>query len=129
MLQRAYELMFKGQISGIGILFIGYLLYTSPPTQTTTSFIDKRIEVDESILNVIHSLLDHGKVTQDNAVLDLSPVQTVTVSDNKLTFNPPAKVMWRFLSTTITNITASRDDNSIFIDVDHSPVDIKLIKK
>ena len=121
--------MFKGQISGMGILFIGYLLYTSPPVQTTTSFIDKRVEVEESILNVIHSLLDHGRVTQDNAVFDLSPVQTVTVSDNKLTFNPPAKVMWRFLSTTITNITASRDDNSIFIDVDHSPVDIKLIKK
>ena len=121
--------MFKGQISGMGILLIGYLVCTSPPVPTTTSFIDKHIEVEESTLNIIHSLLDDGKVTQDNAVLDLSPVQTITISDNKLTFNPPAKVMWRFLSTTITNITASRDDNSIFIDVDHSPVDIKLIKK
>jgi len=90
---------------------------------------DRHIEVEESILNVIHSLLDHGKASKDNAILDLSPVQTVTISDNKLTFNPPAKVMWRFLSTTVTNITAHRNDKSIFIDVDHSPVDIKLIKK
>jgi hypothetical protein len=90
---------------------------------------DKHIEVEESILDVIHSLLDHGKVAKDNAIFDLSPVQTVTISDNKLTFNPPAKVMWRFLSTTVTNITAHRSDKSIFIDIDHSPVDIKLIKK
>jgi len=121
--------MLKGQISGAGILLIFYLVFTSPPVPTTKSFIDKHIKVEESILNVIHSLLDHGKVAQDNAVLDLSPVQTVTISDNKLTFNPPAKVVWRFLSTTITNITANRNDKSIFIDVDHSPVDIKLIKK
>ena len=121
--------MLKDQISGVGILLILYFICTSPPVPTAKSFMDKHIEVEESILDVIHSLLDHGKVAKDNAIFDLSPVQTVTISDNKLTFNPPAKVMWRFLSTTVTNITASRNDKSIFIDVDHSPVDIKLIKK
>lgn len=93
---------------------------------------DAVIKLPSEQYGPIEHLLLTGKVLRDHWVLDFSSVQTITVSDGRMVFNPPATVTYDGpgrldIGTTITEITARPADGLIFVDVDMSPIDLKVV--
>lgn len=50
------------------------------------------IGIDKDVFDLLSSLLATGKIVRDGKSIDLSPVQTITISNGKMVFEPAAKV-------------------------------------
>jgi hypothetical protein len=93
---------------------------------------DATVRLPPEHFAMVERLLLSGLVLRDNWILDLSPVQSVTIDNGRMIFTPPANVKYdgpgRFdIGTTITEVTARPADGLIFIDIDMSPIDL-LVK-
>lgn len=90
--------------------------------------INAPIKIPKLVHDLLQSLLRTGKIEYEGKSVDFSPVQTITIKDKVLTFNPPPKVqvtvMGINIKTTISSITAK--DSGIHVEVDNSPVDLEL---
>jgi len=90
--------------------------------------IDVPIRIPKLVHDMLQSLLRTGKIEYEGKIIDLSPVQTITIKDKVLTFSPPAKVqatiMGVNIKTTLSSITAK--DSGVHIEIDNSPVDLEL---
>ena len=92
---------------------------------------DYGIKIDADTFKLLAALLSTGKAEKDGKSIDFSPVQTMTLKDNKLLLDPPAKVSAKFgplrLRTTLSAVTLNESgEQSIEIELDKSPVDIEL---
>ena len=92
---------------------------------------DYGIKIDADTFKLLAALLSTGKAEKDGKSIDFSPVQTMTLKDNKLLLDPPAKVSAKFgplrLRTTLSAVTLNESgEQSIEIELDNSPVDIEL---
>jgi len=106
----------------LGILVASGFYYTEQPV----GMFDKEFELKGEVHDALFGLLEDGLFERNGLTIDASGVQSVSVSDGKASFDPPIKVDWKFLSTTVTDVTAEIGDNTIFIDVDRSPVDVRI---
>ncbi len=92
---------------------------------------DYGIKIDADTFKLLAALLSTGKAEKDGKSIDFSPVQTITLKDNKLLLDPPAKVSAKFgplrLRTTLSAVTLNESgEQSIEIELDKSPVDIEI---
>lgn len=92
---------------------------------------DYGINIDSDTFKLLADLLSTGKAEKDGKSVDFSPVQTITLKDNKLLLDPPAKVSAKFgpirLRTTLSAVALKEgDEQRIEIELDKSPVDIEL---
>ena len=114
----------------VAVVLIGLVisLAVEPKSMVSKSFLDKEIEIDSEAYIALKSILSSGTFSKDDLEIDFGGVQTMTM-DGVLVFDPPARVSWKFLKTTVTKIKAGINDNSIFIDVDSSPIDVNVVPK
>ena len=70
--------------------------------------------------------MEDGTYEKDDLRIDASGVQTIRVHNGRLTFDPPIQINWKFIETTVTEVSVDHEGTSIFIDVDHSPIDVKV---
>jgi len=114
----------------VAVVLIGLVisLAVEPKSMVSKSFLDKEIEIDSEAYIALKSILSSGTFSKDDLEIDFGGVQTMTM-DGGLVFDPPARVSWKFLKTTVTKIKAGINDNSIFIDVDSSPIDVNVVPK
>ncbi len=93
--------------------------------------LDREINISPVLFKVLSSLLSTGKIEHEENLLDLSPVQTITISKGKVTLDPPAKVSAKIagirILTTISEITKS--GSGINININNSPIDLELKPK
>ena len=86
-------------------------------------------KINPELYQMLRSLLNTGKIEKDGNTLDFSPVQNITVGNGFMQFDPPLKVSGKFgpfkINTTITEISA-KATNSIFVDIDSSPVNVEI---
>lgn len=86
-------------------------------------------KIDPDLYRMLESLLKTGKVERNGKLLDLSPVQTITIQDGLVKFDPPLRVAGKFgsirVNTTITEVRA-KADSSIFVDIDSSPINLEI---
>ena len=86
------------------------------------------IDIPPEIYELIKTFLETGVVEKDGKIVDFSPVQTVTIAEGGVTFDPPAKVAAKVgpvnIKTTITTIRVKK--GGIKIDIDNSPVDVEV---
>ncbi len=92
---------------------------------------DYGIKIDADTFKLLADLLSTGKAEKDGKSIDFSPVQAITLKDNKLLLDPPAKVSAKFgplrLRTTLSAVTLNESgEQSIEIELDKSPVDIEI---
>ena len=92
---------------------------------------DYGIKIDADTFKLLAALLSTGKAEKDGKSIDFSPVQTITLKNNKLLLDPPAKVSAKFgplrLRTTLSAVTLNESgEQSIEIELDKSPVDIEI---
>lgn len=92
---------------------------------------DYGIKIDADTFKLLAALLSTGKAEKDGKSIDFSPVQTITLKDNKLLLDPPAKVSAKFgplrLRTTLSAVKLNESgEQSIEIELDKSPVDIEI---
>ncbi len=95
---------------------------------------DRSINIDENVFALLADLLATGKAEKDGKSIDLSPVQTITISANKLILDPPAKVSAKVgpirLKTTLSSIVLhDAKEKRIELQLDRSPIDIELKPK
>ena len=91
-----------------------------------------RIEViPPETYDLIAGLLNNGKIEKGGKLIDFSPVQTITISNGKISFHPPAKISAKLgmlrINTTITEIR--KTGTGIKVDIDNSPIDVELRKE
>ncbi len=91
--------------------------------------LDKQIEISPQIYQKISTLLETGKVADDNFELDMSPVQNISIKEGSLVFDPPIKLKLSYagvtVSTTVTTVKNKR--KGIEINIDNSPIDVKVV--
>ena len=92
---------------------------------------DYGMKIDADTFKLLAALLSTGKAEKDGKSIDFSPVQTITLKNNKLLLDPPAKVSAKFgplrLRTTLSAVTLNESgEQSIEIELDKSPVDIEI---
>ena len=92
---------------------------------------DYGIKIDADTFKLLAALLSTGKAEKDGKSIDFSPVQTITLKNNKLLLDPPAKVSAKFgplrFRTTLSAVTLNESgEQSIEIELDKSPVDIEI---
>jgi hypothetical protein len=92
-------------------------------------FDDRELKISRELHEILFSLLQYRGFTHGDIDVDASEVKRVIPERGGLTFVDPIKVKWKFLKTTIRRITAQEQDGSILIDVDNSPVDVKVVPK
>lgn len=89
---------------------------------------DYPVKIPKYIYNLLESVLKTGKLDYEGKIVDFSPVQTITVKDGKLVFNPPVKISAAIgpvrVRTTITEIEAK--DSGVQIGIDNSPIDVEV---
>lgn len=83
---------------------------------------DYGIKIDADTFKLLADLLSTGKAEKDGKSIDFSPVQTITLKDNKLLLDPPAKVSAKFgplrLRTTLSAVTLNESgEQSIEIEL------------
>ena len=110
-------------------LAIAYALWSTPALPVVSLSLDKSLEIDSEIHESIVSLLNTGLFQDGDATVDLSGVQTVKVSNGVLRFDPPVQVKWRWISSTITEARTNQADGSIVIDIDNSPINLRIRPK
>ena len=130
---------------------IAYLMYTgitkhlppkpTPPTpsplpdvQPIEGLPDVRLSLPEELLTPLITVLQGKPLLKDNWSLDLSGVQQVTVGDGKAWLSPPAKIKYDGpgllnIGTTVSVISVQEDGKTLLIDIDRSPIDVKVIPK
>lgn len=86
-------------------------------------------KIDPDLYRMLDSLLKTGKIEKNGKLIDFSPVQTIEISGDKITFNPPLRVAGKFgvirINSTITEISG-KAANSILIDIDSSPFNVEI---
>lgn len=87
------------------------------------------VKINAKLYQILESLLNDGVIKQDDKVADFSHVQTITIDNGKVIFEPPVKVS---LDTGVINISTTVSEartvgNGIHVEVDHSPINIKVI--
>jgi hypothetical protein len=86
------------------------------------------VKISAAIYVLLESLLKTGKIDYEGKIIDFSEVQTMTLKDNKLVFDPPAKISAQIgfvrVRTTITEIEAR--DSGVQIGIDNSPIDVEI---
>jgi hypothetical protein len=110
-------------------LAIAYAFWSTPALPVVSLSLDKSLEIDSEIHDSIVSLLDTGLFRDGDATVDLSGVQAVAVSNGVLRFNPPVQVRWKWISSTITEVRTNQADGSIFVNIDNSPVNVRIRPK
>lgn len=119
------------------VVVVLFLLFASkapedapePPDKPVGLFPDIVVTLPAWQHEVVTGVLTDGLVEGDGWSLDLSRVQTMTVSDGVLHLDPPARVRRGGLvklGTTVSEIRAEPDRGRILIDLDLSPVDIDV---
>lgn len=87
------------------------------------------IKINAKLYQVLEELLNNGLIEQDGKVADFSHVQTITINNGKVVFDPPIKLS---LDTGVINITTTVSEartvgDGIHVEVNHSPINIKVI--
>ena len=86
------------------------------------------IEVPPEIYELIKVFMETGVVEQDGKSVDFSTVQTITITDGRVTLDPPAKVAAKVgpmnIKTTITTMKVRK--GGIKINIDNSPIDVEV---
>jgi len=90
---------------------------------------DYPIKINAKLYQLLKDLLNDGIIQQDGKSADFSYVQTITIDNGKVSFDPPVKVS---LDTGVLNITTTVSEartvgDGIHVEVDHSPINIKVI--
>jgi hypothetical protein len=89
---------------------------------------DYPVAVPASVYRLLDSLLKTGTLEQSGVTLDFSGVQTITIADGKMSFNPPPKVSATMagvaIRTTVSSLTAGTD--GIKVEVDNSPINVEI---
>lgn len=84
--------------------------------------------IPAEIYDALTALLKDGKVEKDGKLIDFSPVQTITISNGKVTLNPPARISAKIgmlrINTTISEIR--KTGTGIKVDINNSPLDVEL---
>lgn len=90
--------------------------------------INAPIKIPKLVYELLQSLLNTGKIEYEGKIIDFSPVQTITIKDKVLTFDPPPKVQVSVLGinikTTVSSLTARA--TGVHVEIDNSPVDLEL---
>ena len=107
--------------------FLGLALMAGSAPIPVVGLFDKEITVDQRVHATIVGLLETGKYQEKNLLIDASQTQSISISNGRMVFDPPIKINWKFIETTITDIAAEPDGTSILIDVDHSPIDVRVV--
>lgn len=115
----------RHSIAAIGIV-IAYAIWSTPTLPVVSLSLDKSLEIDSEIHESIVNILDTGLLKDGDATVDFSGLQTMEVSNGRLRFNPPVKVKWKWISSTITEARTDQDDGSIFIDINNSPINLRI---
>lgn len=89
---------------------------------------DIPVKIDSKLYVFLRDLLATGKASHNDIHVDMTSTQKITISSDKLLFDPPVKIkvnkgIFR-VSTTVTSVKNVR--NGIHINVDNSPVDIEV---
>jgi len=93
---------------------------------------DIRVEVPAKVFELSKSLLTSGSIRIGEVDVDMGTVNTVTVGGGKLVFDPPARIRYDGpgilnFGTTVTEITVIPDGSALLIDVNRSPIDVKVV--
>ena len=89
---------------------------------------DYPVPVPASVYRLLDSLLKTGTLEQSGVLLDFSGVQTITIANGKMSFNPPPKVATTVagvsIRTTVSSLTAGTD--GIKVEIDNSPINVEI---
>ena len=89
---------------------------------------DIPVNIDPKLYTFLRDLLASGKASHNGIDVDMTGTQKITISGDRLLFDPPVKVkvnkgIFR-VSTTVTSVKNAK--SGIHINVDNSPVDIEV---
>ena len=116
-------------VVGLSLIVAVLLIPQAPENKSNLSLLDKSLPIDRELHETVFALLETGRFEKDDLVIDGTELQTITLDNGKLEFSPPLRVKWRFISTTVTDVSLNTDENSIFIDIDSSPIDVNVVPK
>lgn len=93
--------------------------------------------IDRALFNTIVKIIRTGKLAMDDSCVDMSPDQTIRISNGKVTFTPPLKVQKTVdvlggrlgslnVASTIKEMNINTPGDTIHIDLIASPVDMDI---
>ena len=99
----------------------------SDPSPQPLSY-DYPVPIPASVYRLLDSLLKTGTLEQSGVLLDFSGVQTITIANGKMSFNPPPKVATTVagvaIRTTVSSLTAGTD--GVKVEIDNAPVNVEI---
>jgi|TARA_R110002096_G_scaffold55026_11_gene141628 hypothetical protein len=113
----------------VSIVVVVFLLLAPSTTTPAASLLDRELSIDSELYDTLTGILESGKYKNKDVLIDLSELQTVQISEGRLKFTPPIEVSWKFIKSTITEMKATTDGRSIFVDVDNSPIDVNIVPR
>jgi hypothetical protein len=113
-----------GLVFGLALVLSGA---TSSKFAPTRLFGDRKLEIDPEDYRHLETFLASGSYADGDIKIDASAVQTVEVKDGAVVFNPPIKVRWKFVSSSVDTMSIYKAGQSILVDINHSPIDLQIV--
>jgi hypothetical protein len=109
------------------VLIIGGLLLVEPELQPAGLLDDHELKIPADVYNIMVGVLEDGTYVDGNISIDASKLQTIQIGNGRAKMNPPIEVRWKFLRTTVEDVSVQNRGRSILVDVNRSPIDLRIV--